>query len=97
LPTSQLPIPTPPLTYWLIRQHANISLIAGSGFGVAEHVRPYLTGDWSVKGYDVQPMPFDGFLFASRVMVAKEAHTSLLVKDLIMAASGVDDAAWEGT
>jgi fatty acid synthase subunit alpha, fungi type len=42
-------------------------------------------------------MPFDGFLFASCIMVAKEAHTSSSVKDLIVAASGVDDAAWEGT
>ncbi len=33
-------------------------------------------------------MPFDGFLFASRVMVAKEAHTSSSVEDLIVAASG---------
>ncbi|RDB19418.1 hypothetical protein Hypma_013717 [Hypsizygus marmoreus] len=29
-------------------------------------------------------------------MVAKEAHTSPSVKDLIVAASGVDDAAWDG-
>jgi enoyl reductase-like protein len=42
-------------------------------------------------------MPFDGFLFASRVMVAKEAHTSPSVKDLFVAAAGVDDIAWEGT
>jgi fatty acid synthase subunit alpha len=42
-------------------------------------------------------MPFDGFLFASRVMVAKEAHTSPSVKDLIVAAAGVDDSQWEGT
>jgi fatty acid synthase subunit alpha, fungi type len=42
-------------------------------------------------------MPYDGFLFASRVMVAKEAHTSSSVKDLIVAASGVNDAQWEGT
>ncbi|CCO34686.1 fatty acid synthase subunit beta, fungi type [Rhizoctonia solani AG-1 IB] len=42
-------------------------------------------------------MPFDGVLFASRVMVAKEAHTSKSVKDLIVAASGVDDSKWEGT
>jgi fatty acid synthase subunit alpha, fungi type len=84
-------------TYRSIRQQANISLVAGSGFGAAEDVWPYLTGDWSVESYGVQPMPFDGFLFASRVMVAKEAHTSSSVKDLIVAASGVDDAAWEGT
>jgi len=36
-------------------------------------------------------MPFDGFLFGSRVMVAKEAHTSPSVKDLIVAAAGADD------
>jgi enoyl reductase-like protein len=42
-------------------------------------------------------MPFDGFLFASRVMVAKEAHTSSSVKDLIVAAAGVEDSPWEGT
>ncbi|KAF7792929.1 hypothetical protein EIP86_004032 [Pleurotus ostreatoroseus] len=42
-------------------------------------------------------MPFDGFLFASRVMAAKEAHTSSSVKDLIVVAKGVDDAQWEGT
>ena len=41
-------------------------------------------------------MPFDSFLFASGVMVAKEAHTSLSVKDIV-AAKGVDDAQWEGT
>lgn len=84
-------------TYRNIRQHANISLVGGSGFGAAEDVWPYLTGDWSATGYGVQPMPFDGFLFASRVMVAKEAHTSSSVKDLIVAAPGVDDKDWEGT
>lgn len=83
-------------TYRAIRRHSNISLVAGSGFGSADDIWPYLTGDWSLK-YGVQPMPFDGFLFASRVMVAKEAHTSSSVKDLIVAAPGVDDAAWEGT
>ncbi|GLB40343.1 putative protein with domain of unknown function (DUF1729) [Lyophyllum shimeji] len=84
-------------TYRAIRRNSNISLVAGSGFGCAEDLWPYLTGDWSVERFGVQPMPFDGFLFASRVMVAKEAHTSSSVKDLIVAASGVDDAAWEGT
>ena len=42
-------------------------------------------------------MLFDGFLFASHVMVAKEAHTSLSVKDLIVAAAGVDDSHQVGT
>ncbi|TFK75163.1 fatty acid synthase [Pluteus cervinus] len=83
-------------TYRAIRRHPNISLVGGSGFGSADDVWPYLSGDWSQK-FGVQPMPFDGFLFASRVMVAKEAHTSSSVKDLIVAAAGVDDGAWEGT
>jgi enoyl reductase-like protein len=47
--------------------------------------------------FNAQPMPFDGALFASRVMVAKEAHTSLSVKQLIVDAPGVDDDKWEGT
>src|ERR1700761_1575724 len=84
-------------TYASIRQQPNLYLVAGSGFGGAEDVWPYLTGEWSREMYGAQPMPFDGFLFASRVMVAKEAHTSSSVKDLIVAASGVDDAKWEGT
>jgi fatty acid synthase subunit alpha, fungi type len=84
-------------TYRSIRQHANISLIAGSGFGAADDVWLYMAGDWAIESYGVQPMPFDGVLFASRVIVAKEAHASSSVKDLIIAASGVDNANWEGT
>src|ERR1700722_13921281 len=84
-------------TYGSIRRQANISLIGGSGFGAAEDVWPYLTGEWSVEPYQLQPMPFDGFLFASRVMVAKEAHTSSTVKDVIVKAAGVPDGEWEGT
>ncbi|KAJ7082279.1 hypothetical protein B0H15DRAFT_803366 [Mycena belliarum] len=83
-------------TYRAIRQHSNICLVGGSGFGAADDVWPYLSGEWALT-YEMQPMPFDGFLFASRVMVAKEAHTSPSVKDLIVAAAGVDDANWEGT
>ena len=82
-------------TYASIRQHPNIKLIAGSGFGAAEDFWPYLTGDWSVDLFGLQPMPFDGALFASRVMVAKEAHTSQSVKQLIVDAPGVDDSLWE--
>jgi fatty acid synthase subunit alpha, fungi type len=83
-------------TYRSIRHHPNISLVCGSGFGSADDVWPYLTGVWSER-FGAQAMPFDGFLFASRMMVAKEAHTSPSVKDLIVAASGVDDSQWEGT
>ena len=84
-------------TYGSIRQHPNLSLIAGSGFGGAEDVWPYISGDWSVKQFGLQPMPCDGALYASRVMVAKEAETSASVKKVIVEAPGVDDAQWEGT
>lgn len=84
-------------SYGSIRQHENIVLVGGSGFGGHEDIYPYLTGQWSVDKYGVEKMPFDGFLFASRVMVAKEAHTSLPVKELIVACKGVEDGQWEGT
>lgn len=83
-------------SYNSIRQHPNLILIAGSGFGGADDVWPYLTGEWSTK-FGVQPMPYDGFLFASRVMVAKEAHTSEPIKQLIVDAPGVEDDKWEQT
>ncbi|KAK0543649.1 hypothetical protein OC845_006016 [Tilletia horrida] len=84
-------------TYGRIRQQSNISLVAGSGFGSADDFWPYLSGDWSVKKFGVEPMPFDGVLFGSWVMIAKEAHTSTAVKQLIVDAPGVEDASWEGT
>ncbi|BGP17655.1 hypothetical protein JCM10213_004639 [Rhodosporidiobolus nylandii] len=84
-------------TYASIRQHPNIKLVAGSGFGDAEGCYPYLSGQWSEEKYGVARMPFDGFLFASWVMVAKEAHTSESVKQLIVDAPGVDDDKWEQT
>lgn len=52
---------------------------------------PYLSADWSML-FGVEPIPFDGFLFTSRVMVAKEVHASPSVKDLVVAAAGVDDS-----
>ncbi|QIW95704.1 hypothetical protein AMS68_001222 [Peltaster fructicola] len=82
--------------YSRIRRCPNLVLIAGSGFGGAEDTYPYLTGDWSRK-YGYPPMPFDGVLFGSRVMVAKEAHTSLAAKQAIVDAPGLDDAEWEQT
>jgi hypothetical protein len=36
-------------------------------------------GKWSAK-YGYPPMPFDGCLFGSRMMIAKEAHTSYNAK-----------------
>jgi fatty acid synthase subunit alpha, fungi type len=73
-----------------------MTTLPGSGFGGSDDTWPYLTDDWS-KQFGVEPMPFGWSLFASRVMVAKEAHTSPSVKDLIIAAAGVDDPQWEGT
>ncbi|ETN41093.1 uncharacterized protein HMPREF1541_03028 [Cyphellophora europaea CBS 101466] len=81
--------------YGRIRRCPNIVLLAGSGFGGAEDTYQYLTGSWSLPlGYP--PMPFDGVLFGSRMMVAKEAKTSRGAKEAIVAAPGVEDqASWE--
>jgi fatty acid synthase subunit alpha, fungi type len=46
-----------------------------------------------LKQFSVEPMSFNGSLFGSHV-VAKEAHTSPSLKDLIVA---VSDVQWEGT
>ncbi|EDO18703.1 hypothetical protein Kpol_1055p60 [Vanderwaltozyma polyspora DSM 70294] len=82
--------------YSKIRRQSNIILIAGSGFGSAEDTYPYLTGEWSTK-FNYPPMPFDGFLFGSRVMIAKEAKTSPAAKKLISECPGVSDSQWENT
>ena len=81
--------------YAKIRRCDNIVLLAGSGFGGAEDTYPYLSGTWSSR-FGLQPMPFDGVLFGSRMMVAKEAKTSQGAKEAIVAAPGIDDeASWE--
>jgi fatty acid synthase subunit beta len=82
--------------YGRIRRQENIILVAGSGFGGAEDTYPYLTGQWSTK-FGYPPMPYDGCLFGSRMMVAKEAHTSKNAKKAIVDAPGVDDDEWEKT
>jgi enoyl reductase-like protein len=74
-------------TYPFIRSQKNIVLVVGSGLGNAKDTFPYLTGEWSLA-YDCAPMPVDGFLVGSRVMVAQECLTSLSVKELIVKASG---------
>lgn len=82
--------------YSRIRKQDNIVLVAGSGFGGSEDTYPYLCGTWSSK-FGYPPMPFDGCLFGSRMMIAKEAHTSKNAKKAIADAPGVDDAEWEKT
>lgn len=84
------------LMYGRIRKCPNIVLIAGSGFGGAEDTYPYLTGEWS-KRFGYPPMPFDGILFGSRMMTAKEAHTAKDAKKAIAEAEGLDDKDWEKT
>jgi len=59
-------------------------------------VWPYITEEW-VAEYGAQPMPFDGVLFGSWAMIAKEAHTSDSVKELLIQAQGVNDDKWEQT
>ncbi|KAJ2315474.1 fatty acid synthase alpha subunit Lsd1 [Coemansia sp. RSA 2705] len=83
-------------TYASIRACKNLVLVAGSGFGDAEGSLPYITGDWSAR-YGRAPMPFDGILLGSRVMVAKEAGTAPAAKALIVAATGTADADWHHT
>ncbi|KAK5122532.1 hypothetical protein LTR85_003795 [Meristemomyces frigidus] len=83
-------------TYASIRAHSNIVLAVGSGFGDAHGMLPYLTGQWS-ETISYARMPFDGILLGSRMMVAKEAHTSLAVKQLIVDTPGVTDDVWHNT
>ena len=80
-------------TYGIIRRCPNIVLIAGSGFGGAADTYPYLTGEWS-QSLGHASMPFDGVLLGSRMMVAKEAHTSRQVKELITQSMGVSNSEW---
>ena len=82
--------------YSRLRRCPNIVLIAGSGFGGAEDTYPYLNGTWAHK-YGYPPMPFDGVLFGSRCMVAKEAKTSMAAKQAIVDAPGLEDHEWEKT
>ncbi|KAI9826698.1 MAG: beta subunit of fatty acid synthetase [Phylliscum demangeonii] len=82
--------------YGAIRKCNNVILVAGSGFGGAEDTYPYLTGTWSTA-FGSAAMPFDGCLFGSRVMTAREAHTSSAAKGAIAAAAGLDDGDWEST
>lgn len=79
--------------YTKLRKCSNIILVAGSGFGDAKDTFSYLSGEWSTE-LNYPPMPFDGFLFGSRVMVAKEAKTSLKAKELIVECEGCADVDW---
>ncbi|OMJ08649.1 Fatty acid synthase subunit alpha [Smittium culicis] len=83
-------------TYSSIRAHKNIVLVCGSGFGGIEDTLPYITGDWSEQ-YGFAKMPFDGILYGSRMLVAKESNASDAVKQKIVDTPGIDDIDWEKT
>ena len=82
-------------TYSLIRTAPNIVLVLGGGIGDAASSLPYLTGAWSLPFFK-PPMPVDGLLYGSRLMVALEAPTAQSVKQLIVATPGVtNEKEWE--
>ncbi|OMJ21424.1 Fatty acid synthase subunit alpha [Smittium culicis] len=83
-------------TYSSIRAQKNIILVCGGGFGGTEDTLPYITGDWSER-FNVAKMPFDGVLYGSRMLVAKEGSANDKVKQKIVDAPGVDDKDWEKT
>jgi len=84
-------------TYASIRRQPNIIIVVGSGFGDAEGTLPYLTGEWASK-FGYPPMPFDGILFGSRILVAAEAGTSEEVKKLLVESEGIEnEKEWENT
>ncbi|KAI3333101.1 sterigmatocystin biosynthesis fatty acid synthase subunit beta [Ustulina deusta] len=82
--------------YSEIRRHENIYLVVGSGFGNGAGILPYLTGYWSLQ-FGRPPMPCDGVLLGSRMMVATDAHTSAGVRKLLLKAPGVGNAKWENS
>ncbi|KAK7743296.1 hypothetical protein SLS53_004381 [Cytospora paraplurivora] len=83
-------------TYGEMRRCDNIYLIVGSGFGDGAGMMPYFTGEWSLK-FQRPAMPVDGILMGSRMMIAREAHTSPQAKALLLEYPGVEDADWEIT
>ncbi|KAK3693115.1 sterigmatocystin biosynthesis fatty acid synthase subunit beta, partial [Podospora appendiculata] len=83
-------------TYSEMRRCENLYLVVGSGFGDGAGMLPYFTGEWA-RRFGRADMPVDGVLMGSRLMVAKEAHTSPQAKALILATPGVPDAQWESS
>ncbi|KAJ4422983.1 putative PKS/NRPS-like protein biosynthetic cluster [Gnomoniopsis sp. IMI 355080] len=80
-------------SYALIRACSNITLVVGGGFGDAHGIKELLTGKWS-SSFGYARMPVDGVLLGSRLMTAKEAHTSPRVKELIAGIPGTSDKDW---
>lgn len=81
-------------TYGEIRRCENLYLVVGSGFGDGAGMLPYFTGEWSLN-FGRPAMPVDGILMGSRMMIARESHTSPQSKAVVLKASGVEDSEWE--
>ena len=84
-----------------MRSVPSLVLVAGSGIGSGDSALPWITGTWAVSaGVSSVPMPFDGVLLASRMMVAAEAATSIEVKRLLVSTPGLSEdeqGGWEAT
>ncbi|KAJ1954470.1 fatty acid synthase alpha subunit Lsd1, partial [Linderina pennispora] len=76
--------------YSKIRMCPNIILTVGSDFGDSGDTLPYITGDWSVA-FGRPPMPVDGAVLGSPLLVCKEAPIDDAIKELVVDMSGVDD------
>lgn len=80
-------------TYASIRDHPNVVLIGGGGFGRAAEMLSCFTGEWS-RRFGYACMPFDGILLGSRMMTAREARTSKAVKEVIVSTVGTSPELW---
>jgi fatty acid synthase subunit beta len=82
-------------TYAKIRQYPNVMLVVGGGLGDADSAWTFLSGEWSLQ-FGRPRMPTDGVLLGARMTATKESRTCEQVKDLIVAAPGVEDQKdWE--
>ena len=77
--------------YGAIRAHKNVVLAVGGGIGDEERATAYLTGAWS-EARGLVRMPVDAIFLGTALMAAKEACTSLAVKDALAQATGT--TAW---
>ncbi|KAJ2718169.1 fatty acid synthase alpha subunit Lsd1, partial [Coemansia sp. Benny D115] len=76
--------------YAAIRNCRNVTLVAGSGFGDAQGISPYMSGAWSIGCGAQAAMPFDGAMMRSRIMVASESPVVSGIKSLVAKAPGID-------
>lgn len=84
-------------TYATLRSTPNLILCVGGGIGTPERAADYLSGQWSER-HGRRAMPVDGVLVGTAAMTVKEARTTPEVKQVLLAAEGVDplepDGGW---